>query len=578
MTSSQSDLPSPLMATSQPVLVDSGRTMEDSALAATPAVPDETQKKPDATTIVDAAVPAPVSIPTAAPVSVSTPASPASPASPLTLLSPTQGNKQLEIKPLPDKPQSGTLTPIQDASVAPAISAESAAIPITAADVATPSTAAAAVASTVVPVVIPTATDVKSTPVSDPVPVVDTTAPPTELNNVMPATPVKTLDPTLISQQISNAMAEHQFDFQITDINDDGSSDERSVAEGGYVTDGRDSMEVDGQLSNEQYEESQQEQISVFEENHRLQSQVMRLSARIGEQDHQLADLQYYRETVAFEQQRAHYAFDDLHRQLVETKEKLDRREKDYEVMSKNYFEHIRIIRATDDDHSTISDKMSMLKAHIEHLVRKAQGTRSANLNKQIVIDHFKGSDKFAKFPIAEENLEPYHLNLYMESVVMSTLVTRFFSQPLNSAFDYNTGFAEIYNWMNERNSKVAVRWRQQLCVMIVKDESLKARKEDEINKAANEISDLISQVYTNVNEKAKIHDICTKAFELSIAMTGLETAIVPEDVALGEPFDEDTMATSQKSNPEGNVSLVVFPTFREKNGPFSIRPKVWCH
>ncbi|KAF8939798.1 hypothetical protein BGZ47_008037 [Haplosporangium gracile] len=268
----------------------------------------------------------------------------------------------------------------------------------------------------------------------------------------------------------------------------------------------------------------------------------------------------------------------DLHRQLVDTQQKLQKRERDYEVMSKNYLEHVRLIRATDDDHSTIIDRLTQLKASIEHLVRKAQGSRSVNLNKEVVIEHFKKSGLLEGFPIPSDKLEAFHLNLYMESVIMSTLVTRFFGKALSCIFNFNEGFKDIYNWMHERNEKLAVRWRQQLCVMITQDPATKTRQEEEVNAVATELSELVTKVYTNANELPKLMDLCNKAFELSVAMTALESAISPETVALGTPFDEENMGTSSKSNPEGKVALVIFPSFVDKERAFNIRPKVWCY
>ncbi|KAG0274816.1 hypothetical protein BGZ96_004083 [Linnemannia gamsii] len=290
-------------------------------------------------------------------------------------------------------------------------------------------------------------------------------------------------------------------------------------------------------------------------------------------------------EEVLLEKQRIEGEFgrsvgfsQDLHRQLVETQQKLVKRERDYEVMSKNYLEHVRLIRATDDDHSTIIDRLTQLKASIEHLVRKAQGSRSVNLDKEAVIEHFKNSGLLEGFPIAADKLEAFHLNLYMESVIMSTLVTRFFGKALSCIFSFNEGFKDIYDWMHSRNEKLAVRWRQQLCVMITQDPATKLRQEEEVTAAATELSELMSKVYTNANELAKLKDLCNKAFELSVAMTAFESVISPETVALGTAFDEENMGTSLKSNPEGKVALVIFPSFVDKERAFNIRSKVWCY
>ncbi|KAF9944614.1 hypothetical protein BGZ70_004492 [Mortierella alpina] len=291
-----------------------------------------------------------------------------------------------------------------------------------------------------------------------------------------------------------------------------------------------------------------------------------------------LEDTLNEKQSVDDELNRTRGAYHDLNRHFMDIQQKLAKRESDYEVMSKNYLEHVRLIRPTDDDHSTIMDRLTQLKASIEHLIRKAQGGRSVNLQKDVAIEHLKSKGLLEAFPVPEDKLESFHLNLFMESVVMSTLVSHFFDKALCCVFDYNKGFKEIYDWMFSRNEKMAVRFRQQLCVMVTQDPDTKVRQEEQVNTTAAALSELLSSVYANTNELAKVRDLCNKAFELAIAMTGLESVISPVTIPLGTPFDEDTMGTSLKSNPEGKVALVIFPAFRDKECAFDVRPKVWCH
>ncbi|KAF9177770.1 hypothetical protein BGZ51_008399 [Haplosporangium sp. Z 767] len=290
-----------------------------------------------------------------------------------------------------------------------------------------------------------------------------------------------------------------------------------------------------------------------------------------------LDDALLVQQSMEEEHARTRGAYEELQRQHQELQEKMAKRERDYDVMSKNYLDHVRLIRATDDDHSTIMERLSHLKTTIEHLIRKAQGTRSVNLNRVVAIDHLKKSGLLAGFPVPEDKLEPFHLNLFMESVIMSKLVSCFFSKPLCCIFDYNKGFQEIYDWMYRRNSKLAIRWRQQLCVMLTQDSETKARQENLIKSTGNELTALISKVYANSNEATKLYEICSKAFDLSLAMTALESVIAPVSIPLGTPFDEEAMGVSPKSDPNGKVALVIFPAFRDKEQAFNVWPKVWC-
>ncbi|KAF9096248.1 hypothetical protein BGX23_011742 [Mortierella sp. AD031] len=277
------------------------------------------------------------------------------------------------------------------------------------------------------------------------------------------------------------------------------------------------------------------------------------------------------------EQIRTRKAFDKLAKEKHELQAKLDARERDYETMSKNYLEHVRLIRATDDDHSTIIERLTQLKAIIEQMIRKAQGSRSINLNRAAAIEYITSYGLLENFPIAEKNLEPFHINLFMESVVMRALL-RFFEEPLCVVFEYNKGFKQIYDWMSNRNQAQAVRWRQQLCLMLTQDPETKARQEKEVAVTADALNELISRVYNNTNEAAKIRDICNRAFDLSVAMTGIDSVIKPVVTPLNTPFNEEYMRPSLKSNPEGKVALVIFPAFKDKEENFNLGPKVWCH
>ncbi|KAG0278154.1 hypothetical protein BGZ95_004580 [Linnemannia exigua] len=278
------------------------------------------------------------------------------------------------------------------------------------------------------------------------------------------------------------------------------------------------------------------------------------------------------------EQRQTRLAYEQLAKEKQDLQAKFDAQKRDYETMSKNYLEHVRLIRATDDDHSTIIDRLTHLKSFIEQMIRKAQGSRSVNLNRAVAIEYLKSYGLLDNFPVPERSLEPFHLNLFMEAMVMRALVDRFFDQPLCCVFEYNKGFSQIYDWMNSRNHSQAVRWRQQLCLMLTQDPETKARQDKEVAMTADALTELISGVYNGVNEGSKIRDICNKAFELSVAMTGIDSVIKPVSPPLNTPYNEEYMRTSLKSNPQGKVALVIFPGFKDKEENFNIGPKVWCY
>ncbi|KAF9961369.1 hypothetical protein BGZ70_008299 [Mortierella alpina] len=267
----------------------------------------------------------------------------------------------------------------------------------------------------------------------------------------------------------------------------------------------------------------------------------------------------------------------DLNREIDGWKRKYTKKVESYKELDKNYMDLVRPVHVSGDDYSSIYRRLMHIRASIETLVQKAKGNGSANLNKEAAINHFRKSNLLEDFPVQEPFLEPYHLNLYMESVIMTGLIDRFFNRALGCVFDQSREFEKISSWVDNRDNKIAARWRQQLCVLLVQDSNvMDSRREREVNKATVMLSNLLSRVYANTDMSGKIRELCFDAFDLSFAMFGTEPLIHPASTPLGTPFDDITMTTPQKSNPTGKVSLVIFPAFEDANA-FSIKPKVWC-
>ncbi|KAF9348316.1 hypothetical protein BGX26_000263 [Mortierella sp. AD094] len=242
---------------------------------------------------------------------------------------------------------------------------------------------------------------------------------------------------------------------------------------------------------------------------------------------------------------------------------------------NKNYMDLIRNIQVTDDDYSTIFQRLTQIRTMIENLIQEAR--HSAGMNREAAIDHFKSSGLLDGFPVPEADLEQYHLDFYMESAIMSTLVEKFFARPLECIYDMYKGLNGVTEWMDTRDGKVATIWRQQLCAVASQYPAAKSRKEVEVIKVAADLTVLVAKVYSNVDMWAKLNELCTNASDLSIAMFGMESQIYPIPILLDAPFDDETMNTPQRSNPNGKVSLVIFPAFKDSDSVFSMPPKVWC-
>ncbi|KAK3833261.1 MAG: hypothetical protein J3R72DRAFT_515014 [Linnemannia gamsii] len=292
-----------------------------------------------------------------------------------------------------------------------------------------------------------------------------------------------------------------------------------------------------------------------------------RLDYALTRSQRTLADLEQFKDINA-----------DLRRQYDELKRRYDKKVESYKELDKNYMDLVRPLHVSDDDHSTIYNRLMLIRGSIESLIQKAKGEGSANLNRDAAINHFRKSKHFQHFPVEEAILESYHLNLYMESAIMTILNDRWFSRALGCVFFLSKEFGTVNRWVGKRDSKIAMRWRQQLCMLLAQDSKImERRREREVNKAMMVLSNLVSRVYPNVDMSIKIKDLCYHAFDLSFVMLGMESMIYPASTPLGMPFDDTTMTTPQKSNPNGTVSLVIFPSFKDDNNSFYFKPKVWC-
>ncbi|KAF9176997.1 hypothetical protein BGZ51_009324 [Haplosporangium sp. Z 767] len=303
---------------------------------------------------------------------------------------------------------------------------------------------------------------------------------------------------------------------------------------------------------------------SLFNDNRRLHNE---LSSTLTMNQKMLANLERLQDTNA-----------DLKQQYDELRRRYDKKIESYKELDKNYMDLVRPLHVSDDDHSTIYSRLMHIRISIESLIQKARGECSANLNREAAVNYLRESKLVEDFPVEEAIVESYHLNLYMESAIMTALIDRFFSRALECIFHQSKEFEEIGRWVEKRDSKIAARWRQQLCVLIAHDSNaMDCRREREVNEAAMVLSNLVSRVYPNMDMSVKIKELCYHAFHLSFVMLGMESIICPVSTPLGTPFDDTTMTTPQRSNPAGTVSLVIFPAFKDSNNSFYIKPKVWC-
>ncbi|KAH8553490.1 hypothetical protein BGW37DRAFT_485899 [Umbelopsis sp. PMI_123] len=281
----------------------------------------------------------------------------------------------------------------------------------------------------------------------------------------------------------------------------------------------------------------------------------------------------------------------ELNNDLAQTRKQLQRREQEYARIEHNFFEHTKIIRATDDDLSTIRDTFKLLKYAITRFVM--------SLNKKA--DREKATEKFhtlwPHLPLLELGtpLEHGHINMLTEKLIHQHLVNLIFKAPLYPGLHINGAYSEMSRWLQDHGSEFSTRLRQQLTAIIAKSKpetdiqmEAQSARSHILEIVYNDLADIYDPVMRDTDSTAqdgngtyygKIREIIDKSLKLSIAIRGQDVDITILPVKEGEQmFDDDTMVEF-KGKTEGKIKICICPPFFGGDGEhgFIEKGKVVC-
>ncbi|KAI7864769.1 hypothetical protein BDF14DRAFT_1731552 [Spinellus fusiger] len=265
-----------------------------------------------------------------------------------------------------------------------------------------------------------------------------------------------------------------------------------------------------------------------------------------------------------------------LQSKLEEARRLFQAREVEYTQVEHNFFEHTRVIRATDDDLSTIRDSFKLLKYSITRMIM--------TLNKKA--DRDKATEKLvAAWPhlslldptTTPQALEPKYINLLVEKRIHEHLVQSVFRCPLYPGLSVNEAYASLNEWLVAHESRFNVRLRQQLASIVAKNrkegvmyEAGHAEKKKIADRIYNDLADIYAP-FVRENDAAveeekryshKIADIVDKAMQLVVAIRGQEVDIATLEIEEGkQAFDEETMV-DVKGKTAGTVLFCICPVF----------------
>lgn len=315
----------------------------------------------------------------------------------------------------------------------------------------------------------------------------------------------------------------------------------------------------------------------------------------------------------ALETQRQEY--DRLMRAHQNALVDLEKKRTEYARMEANYYSHMRTIRATDDDLSTVqselsavlsqtanlcmslrskADKVAGARFVLEHWPEKEHLVREHMLSKQQTTTKKSDTEDDQDKKEGEEDMEEDEpmmmdvgfIGVFIEKYLVDMILSRILQQSLHPGVPVNEAFQQVFEWMDKRNTEWATRLRQQMIALLARqpmeDESA---IEDAKQALVKELMESLSKVYPHVdgNTEKKLTNIVNRATKLNLAIKGQEVLVQVQHIEEGEAtFDSSTMKAASKGKAEGTVAIVISPGFSasdptdEEHG-FLVPAKVLC-
>ncbi|KAF7730581.1 hypothetical protein EC973_001963 [Apophysomyces ossiformis] len=270
--------------------------------------------------------------------------------------------------------------------------------------------------------------------------------------------------------------------------------------------------------------------------------------------------------------------------------QELETKKQEYKRIEANFYSHVRSIRPTDDDLSTIQPEIGHLLSQMNNLCMSLRSKIDRDSATAFVQERWPAMNESIKELIkAEETtLDSGYITLFAEKFLVETMIEGIVRQPIHPGVSINEAFQQVDAWIRARNEEWATRLRQQVSALVVKQpaeeqQSIEKAKEALVEHIMDQLSRIYPAIKEDANQAKKILNIVNRAARLSLAMKGQEIAIKPVSVQEGvATFDSTLMKPVNKGKPEGRVLVVVSPPFvaTDPSDPehgFVIPGKVLC-
>ncbi|ORZ24179.1 hypothetical protein BCR42DRAFT_365382 [Absidia repens] len=275
----------------------------------------------------------------------------------------------------------------------------------------------------------------------------------------------------------------------------------------------------------------------------------------------------------------------------------LDARKDDYQRMEAKFYAHVKSIKATDDDLSTIQHEISHVSSQLNNLCMGLKAKMDNQAGSSFLLDRYSDHRQLLKNELDDTLfvLEPRHITMLTEKLIMEMLVEHIFDQPLHLGVSVNQAYDQVSHWMRRYNEDWAQRFRQQMSAILA-NQAQQHDERDGIELACKDLVDNILQqlghIYPELqkqgdymnNQRKKIDNIVTRTARLNLAIKGQDIEIKHQHIQEGgqAEFDSTIMKADGKGKPDGQVLLVISPPFlavdpNDSEHGFIIPGKVYC-
>ncbi|KAI7883329.1 hypothetical protein K492DRAFT_175500 [Lichtheimia hyalospora FSU 10163] len=295
----------------------------------------------------------------------------------------------------------------------------------------------------------------------------------------------------------------------------------------------------------------------------------------------------------------------------------LDKKRSEYSRMEANYYSHMRTIRATDDDLSTVQSELSAVLSQTANLCMSLRSKADKVAGARFVLEHWpekealirehmlskqqpkksdtEEEDQQQQQEKEEENndekdepmmMDVGFIGVFIEKYLVDTILSRILHQSLHPGLPVNDAFQQVFEWMDKRNTEWATRLRQQMVALLARQPMEDQSPIDDAKQSiVKDIMESLSKVYPHVdgNTEKKLTNIVNRATKLNLAIKGQEVLVQVRHIKEGDTaFDSTTMKAASKGKAEGTVAIVISPGFSasdptdEEHG-FLVPAKVLC-